>query len=58
MILIQLVFLIFNLIQFFKAGIYGMAAQIPDKTLIDEVAFMYLDSCYSMPKKIETGATN
>ncbi|KAI1709344.1 pyridoxal-dependent decarboxylase conserved domain-containing protein [Ditylenchus destructor] len=33
------------------AAIYGMAAQIPDKSLVDEVAYLYLDSCYAMPAK-------
>lgn len=33
------------------AAIYGMATQIPDKSLIDEVAYLYLDSCYAMPSK-------
>jgi hypothetical protein len=31
------------------AAIYGMAAKIPDKTVVEEVAYLYLDACYSMP---------
>lgn len=31
------------------AAIYGMAAKIPDKTIVEEVAHLYLDACYSMP---------
>uniref|UniRef100_A0A915LIB7 sphinganine-1-phosphate aldolase n=1 Tax=Meloidogyne javanica TaxID=6303 RepID=A0A915LIB7_MELJA len=33
------------------AALYGMAAQIPDKTIIEDVAHLYLDACYSMPTK-------
>uniref|UniRef100_A0A915ECX9 sphinganine-1-phosphate aldolase n=1 Tax=Ditylenchus dipsaci TaxID=166011 RepID=A0A915ECX9_9BILA len=35
------------------ASIYGMAAQIPDKSLVDEVVYLYLDSCYAMPTKVQ-----
>uniref|UniRef100_A0A914GVD7 sphinganine-1-phosphate aldolase n=1 Tax=Globodera rostochiensis TaxID=31243 RepID=A0A914GVD7_GLORO len=31
------------------AAIYGMAAKIPDKGIIEEVAHLYIDACYSMP---------
>ncbi|GMR48070.1 hypothetical protein PMAYCL1PPCAC_18265, partial [Pristionchus mayeri] len=31
------------------AALYGMAAQIPDKSLVDEMAFAYLDACYAEP---------
>lgn len=31
------------------AAIYGIAGKIPDKTVIEEVAHLYLDACYSMP---------
>ncbi|VDN58737.1 unnamed protein product [Dracunculus medinensis] len=31
------------------ASIYGLAASIPDKSLVSDVAYMYLDSCYEMP---------
>ncbi|TKR64459.1 hypothetical protein L596_024986 [Steinernema carpocapsae] len=33
-----------------SAAIYGLAAQIPDKTLVNEVAFTFLDACYAMPE--------
>ncbi|CAJ0604017.1 unnamed protein product [Cylicocyclus nassatus] len=33
------------------AALYGMAAQIPDKTLVDEMAFEFLDACYAKPPK-------
>lgn len=29
------------------AVLYGMAAQIPDKSLVDEMAHLYLDACYA-----------
>ena len=32
-----------------QAALYGMAAQIPDKTLVDEMAYAYLDACYAEP---------
>ncbi|KAL7079789.1 hypothetical protein ACQ4LE_001348 [Meloidogyne hapla] len=32
------------------AALYGMAAQIPDKSIIEDVAHLYLDACYSMPE--------
>ncbi|KAF8356718.1 spl-1 [Pristionchus pacificus] len=31
------------------AALYGLAAQIPDKSLVDEMAFAYLDACYASP---------
>ncbi|KHJ91697.1 pyridoxal-dependent decarboxylase domain protein [Oesophagostomum dentatum] len=31
------------------AALYGMAAQIPDKSLVDEMAFEFLDACYAKP---------
>ncbi|PAV63623.1 hypothetical protein WR25_20874 [Diploscapter pachys] len=31
------------------AALYGMAAQIPDKSLIDEMVYQYLDACYAKP---------
>ncbi|VDN01278.1 unnamed protein product [Thelazia callipaeda] len=31
------------------AAIYGMASAVPDKCLVEEVAHMYLDSCYALP---------
>ncbi|VDM38169.1 unnamed protein product [Toxocara canis] len=31
------------------AAIYGMAESVPDKSIINEVAFAYLDACYAMP---------
>ncbi|MFH4982832.1 hypothetical protein AB6A40_009541 [Gnathostoma spinigerum] len=33
------------------AAIYGMAASIPDKSVVNEVAFSFLDACYAMPAK-------
>ncbi|KAL3115599.1 hypothetical protein niasHT_014276 [Heterodera trifolii] len=38
------------------AAIYGMAAKIPDKGLVEEVAHLYIDACYSMPSF--TSSTN
>uniref|UniRef100_F1L046 sphinganine-1-phosphate aldolase n=1 Tax=Ascaris suum TaxID=6253 RepID=F1L046_ASCSU len=35
------------------AAIYGMAESVPDKSIISEVAFAYLDACYAMPIAIE-----
>ncbi|MFH4979344.1 hypothetical protein AB6A40_006053 [Gnathostoma spinigerum] len=32
------------------AAIYGMAANVPDKSLIDEVSQIYLDTCYATPQ--------
>uniref|UniRef100_A0A1I7XSY6 sphinganine-1-phosphate aldolase n=1 Tax=Heterorhabditis bacteriophora TaxID=37862 RepID=A0A1I7XSY6_HETBA len=31
------------------AALYGMAAQIPDKSLVDDMAFEFLDACYAKP---------
>lgn len=31
------------------ASIYGIAGNIPLKSVIDDVTFIYMDSCYSMP---------
>ncbi|KAK6746508.1 hypothetical protein RB195_000026 [Necator americanus] len=31
------------------AALYGMAAQIPDKSLVDEMTFEFLDACYAEP---------
>ena len=31
------------------ASIYGIAGNIPLKSVIDEVTYIYMDSCYSMP---------
>ncbi|VDL79763.1 unnamed protein product [Nippostrongylus brasiliensis] len=31
------------------AALYGMAAQIPDKSLVDEMTYEFLDACYSKP---------
>lgn len=31
------------------AALYGMAAQIPDKSLVDEMICLYLDACYAKP---------
>ncbi|CAI4223839.1 unnamed protein product [Auanema sp. JU1783] len=33
------------------AALYGMAAQIPDKSLVDEMIYQYLDACYSEPSE-------
>lgn len=30
-----------------------MAESVPDKSIISEVAFAYLDACYAMPIAIE-----
>uniref|UniRef100_A0A915BA25 sphinganine-1-phosphate aldolase n=1 Tax=Parascaris univalens TaxID=6257 RepID=A0A915BA25_PARUN len=35
------------------AAIYGMAETVPDKSIISEVAFAYLDACYAMPTAVE-----
>lgn len=43
-------FLFFSIVYLeFQASIYGLAASIPDKSLVSDVAYMYLDSCYEMP---------
>ena len=34
------------------AAIYGMAGQLPDRSLIDEVTHLYLDACYARPPPI------
>ncbi|XGW27072.1 hypothetical protein V3C99_007569 [Haemonchus contortus] len=31
------------------AALYGMAAQIPDKSLVDEMTYEFLDACYAKP---------
>ncbi|GMT24176.1 hypothetical protein PFISCL1PPCAC_15473, partial [Pristionchus fissidentatus] len=31
------------------AALYGLAAQIPDKSLVDEMTYAYLDACYASP---------
>ncbi|VDM59141.1 unnamed protein product [Angiostrongylus costaricensis] len=31
------------------AALYGMAAQIPDKSLVDEITYGFLDACYAEP---------
>ncbi|CAD5235310.1 unnamed protein product [Bursaphelenchus xylophilus] len=31
------------------AAIYGVAGSVPDRSLVDEVAFAYLDTCYAPP---------
>ncbi|KJH45435.1 hypothetical protein DICVIV_08514 [Dictyocaulus viviparus] len=31
------------------AALYGMAAQIPDKSLVDEMTYEFLDACYAEP---------
>ncbi|KAJ1365493.1 Cysteine desulfurase mitochondrial [Parelaphostrongylus tenuis] len=33
------------------AALYGMAAQIPDKSLVDEMTHGFLDACYAEPPK-------
>lgn len=32
------------------AAIYGVAGSLPDKSLVDDVAHAYLDTCYAAPK--------
>ncbi|VDN04467.1 unnamed protein product [Thelazia callipaeda] len=34
------------------ASIYGLAATIPDKQLVSDVAYCYLDACYAAPPKL------
>uniref|UniRef100_A0A0N5CD33 sphinganine-1-phosphate aldolase n=1 Tax=Strongyloides papillosus TaxID=174720 RepID=A0A0N5CD33_STREA len=36
-----------------SAAIYGMAAQVPDKSLINDVTNLYLDTCFMIPEKDE-----
>ncbi|GFS44530.1 sphingosine-1-phosphate lyase [Nephila pilipes] len=33
------------------AAIYGMASQIPDRSLVKEIVWAYLDACYSIKKQ-------
>ncbi|GMS98203.1 hypothetical protein PENTCL1PPCAC_20378 [Pristionchus entomophagus] len=33
------------------AALYGMAAQVPDMSLVEEMTFAYLDACYAEPPK-------
>ncbi|CAD5228818.1 unnamed protein product [Bursaphelenchus okinawaensis] len=33
------------------AAIYGVAGSVPDKSLVDDVTYAYLDTCYAAPKK-------
>jgi hypothetical protein len=47
LILLEIYIIIIN----FISHLSGMAAQIPDKTMVEEIAHMYLDACYSMPPK-------
>lgn len=39
------------------AAIYGMASAVPDKCLVEEVSYMFLDSCYAMPQPVLSGRT-
>lgn len=39
------------------AAIYGMASAVPDKCLVEEVSYMFLDSCYAMPQPELSGRT-
>uniref|UniRef100_A0A0M3IFL5 sphinganine-1-phosphate aldolase n=1 Tax=Ascaris lumbricoides TaxID=6252 RepID=A0A0M3IFL5_ASCLU len=39
------------------AAIYGMASAVPDKCLVEEVSYLYLDSCYAMPAPVVVGRT-
>ncbi|KHJ85709.1 hypothetical protein OESDEN_14557 [Oesophagostomum dentatum] len=32
------------------AALYGMAQKIPDRSIVQEFAYTYLDACYSAPK--------
>ncbi len=34
----------------FQAALYGMSQKIPDRTIVKEFAFAYLDACYSTPE--------
>lgn len=34
-----------------------MASVVPDKCLVEEVSYMYLDSCYAMPQPLIVGRT-
>ncbi|KAK5974592.1 hypothetical protein GCK32_010427 [Trichostrongylus colubriformis] len=31
------------------AALYGMAQKIPDRSIVQEFAYAYLDACYSAP---------
>ncbi|CAJ0592028.1 unnamed protein product [Cylicocyclus nassatus] len=33
------------------AALYGMAQKIPDRSIVKEFAYIYLDACYSAPKQ-------
>ncbi|TMS38463.1 hypothetical protein L596_005183 [Steinernema carpocapsae] len=33
------------------ASFYGMASSIPDSGVVEEIAYLYLDSCYATPSK-------
>ncbi|VDK77177.1 unnamed protein product [Cylicostephanus goldi] len=35
------------------AALYGMAQKIPDRSIVREFAYVYLDACYSQPKQIK-----
>lgn len=39
------------------AAIYNMASIVPDRCLVEEVSYMYLDSCYAMPQPVLSGRT-
>lgn len=41
--------IIFKSLIVVQAAIYGMAAQMPDKSVVEEVAHLYLDAVYSLP---------
>ena len=36
-----------------SGAMYGMAASIPDRSIVDKVVGIYLDCLYYAPKKIE-----
>lgn len=38
-----------------SAAVYGMAAQIPDRSLVSELVWAYLDACYTIKSKGENG---
>ncbi|ETN74417.1 hypothetical protein NECAME_13013 [Necator americanus] len=35
------------------AALYGMAQKIPDRSIVQEFAYTYLDACYSSPKDVQ-----
>ena len=41
-----------------SAAIYGMAQQIPDRSLVSELVWAYLDACYSLNTSIENGVSH